>query len=131
MRILFVDPHDGVRHTFKRLFKLKGGHQIMAFPALCDAEERLERGEHFDLLITCIKVADCDTWDVMPDFKARFPGLKVIAHTGYGTEAEIERIIAAGFDAYVLKPSSHELFDAVERFFPGSMQEAPAPASAV
>ena len=64
-------------------------------------------GERFDLVISDVGLPDGSGMELMTHLKAtsRIPG---IAMSGFGTSADIERSLGAGFSEHLVKPITME-----------------------
>ncbi|TWT85301.1 Transcriptional regulatory protein ZraR [Posidoniimonas polymericola] len=80
-----------------------------------DALEALG-GDHYDLLLSDIRLRDGDGFDLLEQSLRRWPQTQVILLTGYGTpDAAIEAVRAGAFD-YLTKPlMDDELLMSIER----------------
>lgn len=137
-KVLVVDDDPVVGTSFHRVLSNKGYAVITAH----DAAEALEqmRREEVDLVVTDIKMPGMDGLQLAETVKARRPWTPVVIITGYGTEADEERAMAAGVSAFIHKPLSPEMIadSAAEalRAAPAALQtpavveDAPAAAAA-
>ena len=107
LRILLVEDHDDTRRILARLLA-HFGHKI----AVADSQQRalkMLRSRVFDVVLSDIGLPDGSGYDVISEAKRDRP-VAGIALTGYGTDADIRRGKAAGFDFHLTKPVDfHEL----------------------
>ena len=104
-RILLVDDHADTRAILEKL--LTGhGHKVTAARDMRSALDCTE-GERFDLVISDVGLPDGSGMELMARLKttSRIPG---IAMSGFGTSADIERSLAAGFSEHLVKPVTME-----------------------
>jgi CheY-like chemotaxis protein len=107
LRILLVEDHGDTRRTLARLLA-HFGHQIAVADCQQSALEML-RSRAFDVVLSDIGLPDGSGYDVISEAK-RDRHVAGIALTGYGTEEDIRRGKAAGFDFHLTKPVDfHEL----------------------
>lgn len=105
LRILLIE--DSYDICFLMKMDLEGmGHTVAT---ASDGRLALEtaRSEPPDLIISDIKMPLVDGYEVIRTLR-RMPELRntpAIAMTGFGSKAEIEKALAAGFDAYLSKPA--------------------------
>src|SRR5438874_1041071 len=104
-RILLVDDHADTCAILEKL--LTGhGHRVTAAHDMSSALGCAE-GERFDLVISDVGLPDGSGMELMTHLKAtsRIPG---IAMSGFGTSADIERSLGAGFSEHLVKPITME-----------------------
>jgi len=104
-RILLVDDHADTCAILEKL--LTGhGHKVTAARDMRSALDCTE-GERFDLVISDVGLPDGSGMELMTHLKAtsRIPG---IAMSGFGTSADIERSLGAGFSEHLVKPITME-----------------------
>jgi CheY-like chemotaxis protein len=77
-------------------------------------QEALEKiaGGSYDVLLSDIGLADGNGWDLIREMGAWRPPF-AIAMSGYGTAADRERSVEAGFRHHLIKPVSLEKLAAV------------------
>lgn len=122
LRILLVDDHEATRRTLARLLRRRG-HIVATADDLAGAR-KIAAGEHFDLFISDLELPDGNGCDLMREFAAT-GGPPGIALSGYGMEHDIERSLAAGFRAHLIKPVDMEALDRVLREWPASTVNGP------
>jgi DNA-binding NtrC family response regulator len=112
--LLLVDDDRHVLESMAGWLKSQG-YQLDAVPRYSDALERL-RGKSYDLVLTDVRLADGDGFDLLEQCRRNWPASQVILMTGYGTpDGAIEAIRAGAFD-YLTKPLiDDELLMAIER----------------
>ena len=104
--VLVVDDHDDSRQLLRMMLT---AHGASVFTAASVATARLALAEQLpDVLITDLAMPIEDGYGLLdycrqhPD--ARLQTLPIVALTGYGNQQAAERVLAAGFDAFVAKP---------------------------
>jgi len=112
LRILLVEDHEATRLTLVRLLQRR---KLDVSPAADAAEAlRLASERSFDVVFSDIGLPDLDGFSLMRHLRERH-GLRGVALTGYGTEADIDRGRAAGFIAHLTKPIEVRKLEAVLR----------------
>jgi CheY-like chemotaxis protein len=101
MHILVVDDHRDTVWIYRKLLT-HWGHQVTE-ATNCVAALRAMRAERLDLLLCDIVLPVGDGYEILAGAREIYP-IKAIAITGHGMPEDIERILAAGFDDYILKP---------------------------
>jgi CheY-like chemotaxis protein len=101
LRILLVDDHADTLSVLKRVLARRG-HEVYAAES---ASKALEIASHqkLDLLISDIGLPDRSGLELMAEL-SQSRGLRGIALSGYGAEADLERSRAAGFFGHLTKP---------------------------
>ena len=106
-RILVVDDHADTARLTARLLK-RLGHRVEwanSYTAAMDLHaRRVSDGAAFDLLVSDVGLGDGNGYDLMRQLRARNPGLRGIAVTGFGTPADRADALDAGFAAALTKP---------------------------
>jgi signal transduction histidine kinase/CHASE1-domain containing sensor protein/ActR/RegA family two-component response regulator len=115
-RILLVEDHADTARVMGRLLT-RAGHAVSVAHCVADALREMDRGP-FDLLVSDLGLPDGSGTDVVRSFRDR-PGnangnghpLGAIALTGFGTEDDVNRTRAAGFDEHLTKPVAFDLLE--------------------
>ena len=101
-RILVVEDH-GDSAEMLRIALESAGHRVAIAPTLSAALSRLD--ESWDLVVSDLGLPDGSGLDVARRARAQpRPPARLIALSGYGTEADRQASVAAGFDAHLVKP---------------------------
>jgi signal transduction histidine kinase len=101
-RILLVDDHaDSVRPM--QLFLEATGYQVTTADSVATAL-RAAAQEDFDLLVSDIGLPDGSGEDLIRQLQDTGRNLQSIALSGYGTEQDVARSRAAGFQLHLTKP---------------------------
>jgi CheY-like chemotaxis protein len=107
LRILLVEDHGDTRETLSRLLRYFG-HEIAVAASREAAFDQMESGK-FDVVLSDIGLPDGTGYDVISQAK-RKQAVMGVALTGFGSEDDIRRGKAAGFDFHLTKPVDfHEL----------------------
>lgn len=101
LRVLLVEDHEDTRQTMARLIA-RWGHTVETAGNVATAL-RMANSQPFDLLISDLGLPDASGTDLMRQLRqsSSMPG---IAISGFGTEQDAARSLAAGFAAHVTKP---------------------------
>lgn len=116
LRILLVEDHADTARAMSSLLRLRG-HEVR-HAAGVSAAMGIARAEKFDLLISDIGLPDGSGIDVVRQTAMR--GVPSIALTGYGSDEDVARCRAAGFDHHLTKPVNFEKLEAAIRHLVGS-----------
>jgi two-component system CheB/CheR fusion protein len=99
--ILLVEDHPDTSRVMKRLLT-KAGHRVSTAATVAEALASLE-DRRVQLLISDLGLPDGNGVELMKEVARRF-GIKGIALSGFGTDADVQQCIAAGFEAHLTKP---------------------------
>ena len=108
-RILVVEDHDATRGTLTRLLG-KRGHQVENASSIAAARIAVRKNA-FDLVISDVGLPDGDGRILMQEFYQHL-GMTGIALSGYGTDADVQNSLRAGFGAHLTKPVDFAELDA-------------------
>ncbi|MEI8233784.1 MAG: ATP-binding protein [Verrucomicrobiota bacterium] len=100
-RILLVEDDRDTLQVLSKLLQ-RHGYKVTAADSVRKGLELSARGG-FDLIISDLGLPDGSGLDLMRQVKALY-GLPGIALSGYGTDDDLRRSRAAGFDQHIIKP---------------------------
>jgi len=115
-KVLIVDDEKNIAISVQFLMKREGFEVLVAH----DGEEGLEkiRSERPDLVLLDVMMPKLDGFEVCKAVRAdsELARIRIVMLTAKGREAEIEKGISLGADAYMPKPfSTSELVDKVNK----------------
>lgn len=105
-KILVIDDEAIVRASCERVLSPEG-YSVVVVPGGADALECLSR-EHFDLVLSDLKMPDMDGLEVLRSIKERWPQTAVVLVTGYGSDPTALQAIQDGASEYLEKPFTPE-----------------------
>ena len=112
LRVLVLEDDEATRSML--VFYLQTmGHQVSAVSTVAAARERLET-IRYDVFISDIGLPDGDGWELLRTVKWAYP-VYPIATSGYGSEQDRAKSLAAGFRHHLLKPCKLSALDAALR----------------
>jgi CheY-like chemotaxis protein len=101
LKILLVDDHVDSARVIQKLLRADG-HEVETATSVAGARRRLnETG--VDLLISDVGLPDGNGLDLMREAGGE-RAMRGIALSGYGSEDDVRRSLAAGFTAHLTKP---------------------------
>ena len=131
-RVLIIDDEPAIRRNLT--FGLtQEGFACTACPdgisAIHELSDSVEKGRHYDYLVTDIFMPDIDGMKILTVIKNKFPDLPVLVITGFGDESFKAMALAETNTGYLDKPFDiPQLVQALEALSPGAaMPAAPAP----
>jgi CheY-like chemotaxis protein len=110
LRIFVVEDHPDTLDALC-LYLKHAGHSVRCAGTKKEALKKIVEGD-YDVLISDIGLSDGNGWDLireMGDFRPPF----AIAMSGYGTAADREKSVEAGFRHHLIKPVPLEKLAAV------------------
>jgi CheY-like chemotaxis protein len=104
--VLVVDDNEDTRHLLRTMLEAHGA-RVMTANSVDEARAALAR-EIPDVLVTDLAMPGEDGFSLLDYCRqhddARLQSLPIMALTAYGTQQAQDRVLAAGFDAYLAKP---------------------------
>lgn len=112
-RVLLVDDHEDTNRSMCILLGRRG-YKVQATTSLAAAEV-LYRLETFDALVCDMNLPDGSGLELLGRLADRPPRLGAIVLSGYNTDEDIARSLAAGYKAHLGKPVEIDRLDAAIR----------------
>ena len=104
-RILLVDDHADTCAVLQKLLEARG-HKVTATHDMHSALDTAER-DHFDLIISDVGLPDGNGTELMKRLRVA-SRIRGIAISGFGSNADREKSLAAGFSEHLVKPITME-----------------------
>lgn len=101
LRLLLVEDHEDSARVLARLLS-KAQYKVMTAHS-CKEARQIAAVHPIDLVVSDLGLPDGSGHELMRELNLHF-GLKGIALTGYGTEADVEKSTQVGFVAHLTKP---------------------------
>ena len=115
--ILIVEDDEAMREFLSQAIS-RSGYYVEAVPDGAEALRRVEQ-DHFDLLLTDIRMPGLDGIELARRARRRVPGLCVLLVTAYAGDALGMADLDASCTEVLSKPFNlNELIDRVETFLP-------------
>ena len=122
LRILLVEDHEDTRRTLARLVE-RWGHAVSTAATVAEALQRATE-DRFDLLVSDLGLPDRHGNELMHELR-KTSSIRGIAISGFGTEEDVARSLAAGFDVHLAKPiGAQRLKSAIAEMALGQAQSA-------
>jgi len=118
-RILVVDDEPVVTSSCRRIL-LTEGDDVQTTES---GQEGLRRAlsEHFDLVMTDLKMPDLDGMELVRAVRGRRPETAIVVITGYGSVSSAVEAIKLGVSDYIEKPfTPEEITKAIDRALAGT-----------
>lgn len=110
-RIMVIDDDLTILDLMIRML-LALGFDATPFGSGIEALKRFGR-DHFQLVLTDLQMPVIDGWELARCIKNERPWIPVIAVTGQGREAVLEKLGGSGIEGVLFKPFSMEQLDQV------------------
>lgn len=120
LRILLVEDHEDTRRTLARLIQC-WGHSVETASSVNEALQMAAQ-HRFDLLVSDLGLPDRHGNELMQELR-KTSLLRGIAISGFGTEEDVARSIAAGFDLHLAKPVGAQKLQSVIGEFAASVPQ--------
>src|SRR5262252_4232576 len=103
IRVFSVDDHPGMREGIALVIDSQSGMLMVAQAS--NGREAIERfREHKpDVTLMDLRLPDMSGIDAMVAIRTEFPGARIIILTTFESDAEVQRALAEGASAYMLK----------------------------
>ncbi|MBF0465504.1 MAG: response regulator [Nitrospirae bacterium] len=101
-KVLVLDDEAIVRISCKRVLEAEG-YNVSVASSVKEAVTLLEK-EHYALVITDLLMPDVDGLEFLEIIKHRWPSLRAIVMTGYGTQEARQKSLALGALEFLKKP---------------------------
>lgn len=122
-RILLVEDHQPTSMVLQRLMRKWGWEVVSASSVRLGLEQA--RTRTFDLVVSDLGLPDGTGHELMSRLRDQH-GLKGVALSGYGMDQDVQKSLAAGFIAHLVKPINFdELRNAVAAYFAGAGRSSP------
>jgi ATP-dependent Lon protease len=113
-RVMILDDEPVVGERLKATLE-RAGFAVDAFATSGEALARLKE-EHYDFLVTDLKMSGPDGMDVLRTAKEALPHIKPIVITGFATKDTADAAMRSGAVAFIAKPfKMSELRDLLQR----------------
>ena len=113
--LLVVDDSPDTLEVLQRALKACG-YLVLTATGVAAAVELLEQAEHFDLVITDLKMPKVSGLDLVRHVRSNHPDTAVMMITGHATIESAVEAVKMGAEEYLTKPFTNaELLDSVGR----------------
>ncbi len=126
-RLAIVEDHDGYREVVREVLEEVPGLEVVWDCAeASEALGRLEAGPGtVDVVVVDLSLPDLNGAELVAAIGRRCPDVRCVIVSGHSRRAYVERSLAAGAMAYVLKGSPAELRTAVAAVLTGEQYVSP------
>ena len=107
LRIFVVENNDDTRFMLQLLLE-RLGHEVLSATSVEAAHEIL-REHRFDVLISDIGLPDGTGWQLLAALPPEHRPAVALAMSGFASDVDRERSLAAGFQRHLVKPLELDL----------------------
>jgi len=127
MKVLLVDDHPLILAALRSVITGLGDDVVVVGASSGDeAREVLARDAEFDLVLLDLALGDADGFDVLIEFRAKYPALPVVVLSASDRTSDVIRSIDLGAMGFVPKRASNDsLFEALHMVMSGGIYVPP------
>jgi DNA-binding NarL/FixJ family response regulator len=123
MKVLLIDDHPLILSALQTVIESLGNDTtVVGAGSARAAREILKSDADFDLVLLDLQLGDADGFDVLVEFRAKYPALPVVVVSASDRASDVIRAVDAGAMGFVPKRASHgTLFEALRMVMSGGI----------
>lgn len=123
MKVLLIDDHPLILAALQSVIQGLGDHvTVTAADSGRTAREALIADPHHQLVLLDLQLGDADGFDLLVEFRSRYPALPIVVISASDRSSDVIRAIDLGAMGFVPKRSSNEtLFEALQQVLSGGV----------
>ena len=123
MKVLLIDDHPLILSALQSVIQGVGDDvTVVGASSARAARETLKADSDFDLVLLDLALGDADGFDVLVEFRAKYPALPVVVLSASDRSSDVIRSIDLGAMGFVPKRASNEsLFEALRMVMSGGI----------
>jgi DNA-binding NarL/FixJ family response regulator len=127
MKVLLIDDHPLILSALQSVIQGLGDNVVVdAADSARTARETLRLAPHYDLVLLDLHLGDADGFDLLSEFRSKYPALPVVVISASDRTSDVIRAIDMGAMGFVPKRASNEtLFDALQQVMSGGVYVPP------
>jgi DNA-binding NarL/FixJ family response regulator len=127
MKVLLIDDHPLILSALQSVIQGLGDDvTVVGAGSARAARDTLHADAEFDLVLLDLQLGDADGFDVLVEFRAKYPALPVVVLSASDRASDVIRSIDLGAMGFVPKRASNEsLFDALHMVMSGGIYVPP------
>jgi DNA-binding NarL/FixJ family response regulator len=127
MKVLLIDDHPLILSALQTVIQGLGDDvTVVGVATAREARATLAAEGDFDLVLLDLQLGDADGFDVLTEFRAKYPALPVVVVSASDRSSDVIRSIDAGAMGFVPKRASNEiLFEALHLVMSGGIYVPP------
>ena len=127
MKVLLIDDHPLILSALQSVIQGLGDDvTVIGAGSAKAARETLKTDSDFDLVLLDLQLGDADGFDVLVEFRAKYPALPVVVVSASDRSSDVIRAVDLGAMGFVPKRASNEsLFEALHMVMSGGIYVPP------
>src|SRR5258706_15712403 len=127
MKVLLIDDHPLILQALQTVIQSLGNDTtVVGAGSARAARETLKADPDFDLVLLDLQLGDADGFDVLVEFRSKYPALPVVVVSASDRTSDVIRAIDLGAMGFVPKRASNEtLFEALHMVMSGGIYVPP------
>ena len=127
MKVLLIDDHPLILSALQSVIQGLGDDvTVIGAGSAKAARETLKSDPDFDLVLLDLQLGDADGFDVLVEFRAKYPALPVVVVSASDRSSDVIRAVDLGAMGFVPKRASNEtLFEALHMVMSGGIYVPP------
>ncbi|NBD21057.1 response regulator [Aquabacterium fontiphilum] len=127
MKVLLIDDHPLILAALQSVILGLGDHvRVTAADSGRAAREALQNDPAHQLVLLDLQLGDADGFDLLVEFRTRYPGLPIVVISASDRTSDVIRAIDLGAMGFVPKRASNEtLFEALQQVLSGGVYVPP------
>ncbi len=127
MKVLLIDDHPLILSALQTVIQGLGDDvTVVGAGSAHEARETLRADSDFDLVLLDLQLGDADGFDVLTEFRQKYPALPVVVVSASDRSSDVIRSIDLGAMGFVPKRASNEtLFEALHMVMSGGIYVPP------
>jgi DNA-binding NarL/FixJ family response regulator len=127
MKVLLIDDHPLILSALQSVIQGVGTDTtVVGVGSAREARETLAAHDDFDLVLLDLSLGDANGFDVLAEFRAKYPALPVVVVSASDRSADVIRAVDLGAMGFVPKRASNEaLFEALHMVMSGGIYVPP------
>ncbi len=127
MKVLLIDDHPLILVALQQVIQGLGDHlSVIGANSAAAARETLRQDPDFDLVLLDLQLGDANGFDVLTEFRNKYPAIPVVVLSASDRTSDVIRSIDLGAMGFVPKRASNEtLFEALHMVMSGGIYVPP------
>ncbi len=127
MKVLLIDDHPLILSALQSVIQgLASNVTVVGVGSAREARETLAADPHHDLVLLDLALGDADGFEVLKEFRAKYPALPVVVVSASDRSSDVIRAVDLGAMGFVPKRASNEtLFEALRMVMSGGIYIPP------